>query len=117
MKKLIAGLGNPGKKYDQNRHNFGYMILDAIAVDLGLTWKRSRDLMSFITKDKNNIYIKPTTFMNDSGEAVKAATHYFDVGSKHVLIIHDDLDFPFGTVKVQKNRSAAGHHARRPCRR
>lgn len=108
--KLIVGLGNPGKNYEKNRHNLGYMVLDKLVLDLGLTWKKDADFLSFISKDSDNIYIKPTTFMNDSGEAICAVSRYFGVDPKDILVVHDDLDLEFGKIRLAFGGSSAGHH-------
>lgn len=107
--KLIVGLGNPGKKYENNRHNLGFMVADVFAIEQGLTWKKSRDLMCFFAKTREYFLIKPTTYMNDSGESIRAVADYFKVGQKDVLVICDDLDLEFEKIRLSFNGSSAGH--------
>ena len=78
--KLIVGLGNPGKKYSENRHNLGYMVADAYAVDKGISFQKSEDLMCFYSKTQDFVLAKPTTFMNDSGNSVRALVKFFKIG-------------------------------------
>lgn len=92
--KLIVGLGNPGKKFIKTRHNIGFRIIDA--------------LMKKIS-DKDIIFLKPETFMNNSGNAVQTALAYYKISVENLCVIHDDIDLPFGTVKISKDSSSAGH--------
>lgn len=107
--KLIAGLGNPGKKYEKNRHNIGFMVADAFAVGAGLEFKKSLDLMCYFAKNSDFVLVKPTTFMNVSGEAVAAVSNFYKVEPEDVLIIHDDLDLEFGEIRLSHNGSSGGH--------
>lgn len=110
MMKLIAGLGNPGKNYMENRHNLGYMVLDKLVQNLGLVWRKNTDLLCDICKDGDDIYIKPTTYMNDSGQAVAAVANFFNIDGGDVLVVHDDLDLEFGKIRLSFGGSSAGHH-------
>jgi PTH1 family peptidyl-tRNA hydrolase len=101
---LIVGLGNPGVKYEQTRHNFGFMSLDLLAGNE--PWEEKYE--SQFLKLDDILLAKPQTFMNNSGEAVKEILKFYPAAK--LIVIHDDLDFPLGTVKVQKNSSAAGHN-------
>ena len=108
--KLIVGLGNPGKKYEKNRHNLGFMVAEVFATEQGLTWKKNRDLMCFFAKTREYVFIKPTTYMNESGQSVRAVCEYYGIDSGDVLIICDDLDLDFGKIRLSFNGSSAGHH-------
>lgn len=108
--KLIVGLGNPGKKYSENRHNLGYMAVDAYAVDRGLQFVKSEDLMCFYVKTQDFVLAKPTTFMNESGNSVRSLSKFFKIGHKDVLVINDDMDIPFGKIRMAFNGTSAGHH-------
>lgn len=108
--KLIIGLGNIGSKYKNNRHNLGFMVVDRIAGKKGLVFKKDTDLMCFIAKDDKAVYIKPTTFMNDSGNSARAVSNYFKIDHKDVLVIYDELDLEFGKIKLSFNGTSAGHH-------
>lgn len=97
--KLIIGLGNPGEKYKYNRHNFGFMVLDRFN-DKG--WQKSKSGLLFYSWYQSAIeLVKPQTFMNDSGAAVKYALNKHKVRTENLYIIHDDLDLPLGSWKIQ----------------
>lgn len=106
--KLIVGLGNPGKKYEKNRHNLGYMVANELG--RGLAWRISRDLMCDFAKDGDFMVIKPTTFMNLSGESAKAVCHYYKIATKEVLVVCDDIDLDFGKIRLAFDGSSAGHN-------
>jgi PTH1 family peptidyl-tRNA hydrolase len=108
--KLIVGLGNPGAKYKNNRHNIGFMVADIFAIEEGLSWKYSRDWMCHFAKTRHYIIIKPSTYMNSSGESGRAVCDYFSIESDDVLIIHDELDLAFGKIRLSFDGSSAGHH-------
>lgn len=107
--KLIVGLGNPGNKYRKNRHNLGFMVVDLFVKNLGLSWRYSPDWIAFYAKD-NNVYLKPSTFMNKSGVSVAALANFYNIDSKDVLIIYDDVDLPPGKLRLAFNGLSAGHH-------
>lgn len=112
--KLIIGLGNPGKKYAKTRHNVGFMVLDTLAKQLGADFKFQKKFQAEIAMIKNgkeeNILIKPQTFMNLSGEAVRAVMDFYKIKIKDIVVVHDDKDILFGEVKYQTDKSAAGHN-------
>lgn len=112
--KLIVGLGNVGEKYLFTRHNAGFMVLDKIALDNGLDFKEEKKLKGLITKFRINgddvILLKPTTFMNLSGEAVIAVINYYKIDLKDVLIIYDDLSLELGRLRFRPNGSDGGHN-------
>lgn len=111
MKKLIVGLGNPGKEYVRTRHNAGFLCLDAIHSALDFPdWKFNKTLNAEISKRDNIIFLKPQTFMNESGLSVTKALAYFDVSPEHLVVIHDETDLLHNTYKIQENRGAAGHN-------
>ena len=107
--ELIVGLENPGPKYRNTRHNIGFMIVDKFAIDQGLSWRYSRDWMCFYIKRENFVVIKPSTYMNKSGEAVKAVSKFFKIAAKDILVIHDELDLQFGKVRISYDSTSAGH--------
>lgn len=108
--KLIAGLGNIGEKYCFTRHNAGFMVLDKWALDEGLSFKEDKKLKSFIAKSRDIIFVKPTTFMNLSGEAVRAVMDYYKIDVKDVLIIYDDISLDLGKIRFRANGSDGGHN-------
>lgn len=105
---LIVGLGNPERQYLNNRHNIGFMVLDALASNLSLTFKEDKNFKSYIAKDSNLILCKPTTYMNLSGEAVLALKNYFKI--EEIFVVHDDLDLPLGELRFKKGGGNGGHN-------
>ncbi len=112
--KLIAGLGNIGNKYTFTRHNAGFMLIDSIALNSGLQFRENSRLKCLMTNLRNGIedylLIKPTTFMNLSGEAVRAVTDYYKIDVKDVLIVYDDLSLELGKIRFRANGSDGGHN-------
>lgn len=111
---LIVGLGNPGRKYAKTRHNVGFMCLDAFAKAQGFDeWVEKKDLKASITsKSLGNtrvILCKPKTYMNLSGEAAQAVAHFYKVASSDMVVVHDELDIPFGQIRSRTGGSSAGH--------
>ncbi len=115
---LIAGLGNPGKKYEKNRHNTGFMFADyfwkKFRKNFGFfNWKLKKNLNAKISIGKANgrkiILLKPQTFMNLSGQAVLAAMKYYKIKLDGLIIAHDEIDLTLGKYKFSTNRSSAGH--------
>lgn len=108
--KLIVGLGNVGKEYDNTRHNVGFMCLDNYLGDV--VWKNDNKAFFYKTYINNNsvLFIKPKTFMNLSGDAVKYYVDYFDISIDDILVIHDDLDLPVGKVRIKYNSGDGGHN-------
>lgn len=109
---LIVGLGNPGSEYEQTRHNIGFLAIDALIQSGGYAaCNPQKKLHAAISQNAGVIIAKPTTFMNRSGSALSAITSYYDITeTASMLIVHDDLDIQFGTMKLQRDRSAAGHN-------
>jgi PTH1 family peptidyl-tRNA hydrolase len=101
---LIVGLGNPGKQYENTRHNAGFRVLDLLAG--GQEWENKYDAEFIKTDDV--ILAKPQLFMNLSGKSVAQILKYYPAAK--LVVIHDELDFPLGAVKIMKNISAAGHN-------
>lgn len=112
--KLIVGLGNIGQKYTFTRHNVGFMLADSIAINNNLTFRENSRLKCFMTNLRNGIddylIIKPTTFMNLSGEAVRAVMDYYKIPVEDVLIVYDDLSLELGKLRFRANGSDGGHN-------
>ena len=112
--KLIAGLGNIGSKYTFTRHNAGFMLADSFALNNNLNFKENSRLKCFMTnfRDGQNdfLIIKPTTFMNLSGEAVRAVIDYYKIPIEDILIVYDDLAMPLGKIRFRNNGSDGGHN-------
>lgn len=108
--KLIVGLGNPEKKYDNTRHNIGFMVLDNY---LGKVDYKSKFNGLYYEKNINNekvIFLKPQTYMNNSGLSVFEFVNFYKISFKDILIIHDDLDLDIGMIKFKFNSSSGGHN-------
>lgn len=113
MKKfLIVGLGNIGEKYSNTRHNIGFIILDALAKDNGATFETATlgDVASFRFKGRTFILLKPSTYMNLSGKAVKFWMDKEKIPIDNTLIVTDDLNIDFGTIRLKGKGSAGGHN-------
>lgn len=110
--KLIIGLGNPGKEYENTRHNVGFMVIDNYLDTKDIIWQQKfKSLYTTLTINNEKVYfLKPQTYMNLSGEAVQEIMHYFKILPKDVLIIQDDLDLPLGKHRLKINSSAGGHN-------
>ncbi len=108
--KLIAGLGNIGDKYCFTRHNAGFMVLDKLALDNNFSFREENKIKCFLAKSGDIIYIKPTTFMNLSGEAVRAVMDYYKINVKDILIVYDDIALDLGRIRFRANGSDGGHN-------
>ena len=109
---LIAGLGNPGRRFERNRHNIGYQAVDELGKAFRLTLSRTEhDALTAhgTIADERVILAKPQTFMNESGKAVQALTSYYKIPPERLLVIYDDLDLPLGTVRFRQEGSSGGH--------
>ncbi len=114
--KLIVGLGNPGSKYQWTRHNAGFMVLDRLSHVSGIPVNRKRYSGFYGEGDWNNehlLLLKPQTFMNLSGRSVSEALRFHKLSLKDLMVIHDDLDIPFGRVKVKEGGGHGGHNGLR----
>ena len=113
---LLVGLGNSGNQYENTRHNAGFLCIDAFVrtTDGFIEWTEKKDLQCLLTKavigEALVIAIKPTTLMNLSGVAVQAVCHFYKIPAKNMLAIHDELDIPFGQIRMRVGGSAAGHN-------
>ncbi len=110
--KLIVGLGNIGKEYAGTRHNIGFMVADKLAERWGITsWKEERSAMCAEYRTPEKVFlIKPTTYMNLSGEAVGAFANFYNIDPEDIAVIQDDLDLPCGQLRVRRKGSAGGHN-------
>ncbi len=108
--KLVVGLGNPGKEYQNTRHNVGFIILDNYFSNV--TWNKDKDA-EYITANHNGekvIFLKPMTYMNLSGKAVSRIANYYKIEASDIIIIHDDLDLESGKYRLKTNSSSGGHN-------
>ena len=111
---LVIGLGNPGEKYEKTRHNIGWEVLDKFKNKNDFqSWEEDKKTKAMISKgmfDKKEVQlIKPLTFMNLSGEAIKNLINYYKIKPEEMIVVHDDMDIEFGKIKVSKKRGTAGH--------
>ena len=112
MKFLITGLGNPGAEYRHTRHNIGFMVLDRLAEKNGVSFASDRLGDSCILKHKGKqlIFLKPTTYMNLSGKAVRFHLQKHGIDQANLLVVTDDLALPFGKVRIRAKGSGGGHN-------
>lgn len=113
MTWLIAGLGNPGSRYAGNRHNIGFMAVDALAHAYGRPPWRARfssEIMDAAIGGKRALIIKPQTYMNESGQAVGEALRYLKIPLRNLIVIHDELDLPRGRLRIKTGGGEAGHN-------
>lgn len=112
--KLFIGLGNPGKKYAQTRHNVGFMVIDELAKKWGVSMSEERKFKGIIGSAHVNgekvLLLKPTTFMNLSGESVQAVMDFYNIDDEDIIVIYDDLDMEVGKIRGRLKGSAGGHN-------
>lgn len=108
--KLIVGLGNPGDKYQNTRHNVGFMVIDAFMNKYGYTMKQDKKFKGEIYLNKDFILLKPQTYMNLSGESVQAVKNFYKVNVEDILVISDDFNLPFLKMRIRPKGSAGGHN-------
>jgi peptidyl-tRNA hydrolase, PTH1 family len=110
---LIVGLGNPGKKHRQNRHNIGFMTVDRLAEQNGIALGKVQSkavIGNGRIAGRNAILAKPQTYMNRSGDSVGPLANYYRIPEENVLVIYDELDLPFGTLRLRQGGGSGGHN-------
>jgi PTH1 family peptidyl-tRNA hydrolase len=108
---LLIGLGNPGREYQGNRHNFGFMFVDRVAVRLGargLKVQSKAIVTSAVYQERKLILAKPQTYMNLSGQSAQGLLNFYKLPTENMLIAHDDLDIPFGTIRMRPGGGPGG---------
>lgn len=116
--KIYVGLGNPGKEYQNTRHNAGFIFVDAVAEKLSLNFKFEKKFNAQLAVKRDDLFlIKPQTFMNNSGQALRAFLDYLKIdmqnpfsGPEDLIVVHDDLDLALGTYKLQKGVGPKDHN-------
>jgi len=112
--RVIVGLGNPGEKYERTRHNAGYWWVDAIAAAKHAAWKRETKFSGWTTRieegGRDFWLLKPATYMNESGRSVAALLRFYRIEPAQMLVVHDELDLPPGTVRLKKGGGTGGHN-------
>lgn len=109
--KLIVGLGNPGQEYSKTRHNVGFLVLDKLIEKLNIELDKNKCKANYgiyYHKGEKIIIAKPQTYMNLSGEAVKSLMKFYDIDTKDLIVIHDDLDLPVGKLRLRSKGSSGG---------
>jgi peptidyl-tRNA hydrolase, PTH1 family len=108
--RLIAGLGNPGREYEQTRHNIGFLVVDRLAAQLGLTWEKSEKWGALYAKHSGLILAKPMTYMNRSGEALHTIADFYKIQPSEILVVLDDLALPVGRLRLRASGGSGGHN-------
>lgn len=112
--KVFVGLGNPGSEYARNRHNVGFLVLDKFAKSTGIEWSEKRDLKCvFGMGDVGGtrvLLIKPTTYMNESGQAMRAVLDFYKLKPEDSVVVYDEVDINFGKIQIKQGGGAAGHN-------
>jgi len=115
--RLIVGLGNPGKEYEQTRHNAGFWFVDEVARQFGVSLKKESKFFGEACRisavGRDCWLLKPLTYMNRSGQSVSALSSYYKIPPQNILVVHDELDHDAGSVKLKKNGGHAGHNGLR----
>jgi PTH1 family peptidyl-tRNA hydrolase len=108
---LLIGLGNPGREYRDNRHNIGFMLIDRLAVRLnarGMKLQSKAIVTSGLYEERKLILAKPQTYMNLSGQSVQGLLHFYKIPPENLIVAHDDLDLPLGTIRIRPGGGAGG---------
>ncbi len=110
--KLVIGLGNPGQKYEQTRHNVGFLVMDRLAHCSGAEMANHLKWRAHVAKlpESHAVLMKPQTFMNESGQSVAAALRFYKWKPEQILVVYDDVSLPFGALRFRKSGSAGGHN-------
>jgi PTH1 family peptidyl-tRNA hydrolase len=107
---LFVGLGNPGSKYEDTRHNIGFKVIDALVDDLGARDISKTVFYGLLYRTASTLFLKPTTFMNLSGKSVLPVKQFFKIDTEDMIVIHDDIDLPFGAVRFKRGGGHGGHN-------
>ncbi len=110
MDRLIVGLGNPGKKYAKSKHNVGFMCLDTYAKANNLKFSKETKFIGEISIQGQTIYLKPKTYMNLSGNAVKVVQNFYQISTENILVISDDIDLPLTKIRLREKGGSGGHN-------
>lgn len=110
---LIVGLGNPGKEYQNTRHNAGFCVIDELIKDLGIGLDKKKYNALYTIFDNNNrkyLLVEPQTYMNSSGEAVSKLCNFYKIKNENIIIVYDDMDLPLGKLRLRNSGSSGGHN-------
>ena len=107
---LFVGLGNPGTQYEETRHNIGFRVIDKLIDDSGARDISKTSFLGKLNRSANTFFLKPTTFMNLSGKSLIVVKNFFKIELEDIIVIHDDIDLPFGAVRFKKGGGHGGHN-------
>jgi PTH1 family peptidyl-tRNA hydrolase len=107
---LIVGLGNPEDKYKNNRHNIGFRVINKLVDDSNATDISKSSFFGKLYKDKQTLFLKPSTYMNLSGKSVTAVKNFFKIDIENIIVIHDDIDLPFSALRFKRGGGHGGHN-------
>lgn len=108
--RLVAGLGNPGAEYAHTRHNIGFMIVDLLAHEAGVTWEKSSRADAATAKLGNALLVKPASYMNRSGQPLHAVAQFFKISPEQILVVVDDFSLPLGRLRIRQSGGPGGHN-------
>ena len=108
--RLVAGLGNPGREYEQTRHNIGFLVVDRLAARFGSTWEKSSKWGAVSAKCEEVILVKPMAYMNRSGQPLGAIGQFYKIHPPEILLVLDDLALPLGRLRLRARGGAGGHN-------
>lgn len=107
---MIVGLGNPGAEYNRTRHNVGFNVVDLLTSEWGLTWQHSKSWHAFWAKGEKAILVKPTSYMNRSGEPLSAVANFYKIAPAEILVVLDDLALELGRLRLRTEGGTGGHN-------
>ncbi len=110
---LFVGLGNPGSQYEETRHNIGFRVIDKLVDDASARDISKTSFHGKLYRSANTFFLKPTTFMNLSGKSLITVKQFFKIEEEDIIVIHDDIDLPFGAVRFKKGGGHGGHNGLR----
>ena len=110
---LFVGLGNPGSGYEHTRHNIGWRVIDRLVADSGARDISKSSFQGKLYRHGNLFFLKPTTYMNLSGNSVLAVKQFFKIDTEDIIVIHDDIDLPFGALRFKQGGGHGGHNGLR----
>ena len=113
---VIAGLGNPGRKYENTKHNMGFLVLDAFAEKNGIKIRKIKHkalIGEGVVAGQKVLLVKPQTYMNLSGESIREVVQYYGIEPQELMVVYDDVDIPMGTIRLRKKGSAGTHNGMR----
>ena len=108
--RLVAGLGNPGAEYNGTRHNVGFEVVNRLASEWGLSWQQEKSWQVLWAKGANALLVKPTSYMNRSGEPLRAIAQFYKIAPAEMLVVLDDMALPLGRLRLRPDGGTAGHN-------